>query len=233
MLRLARARICVVSLLLTVAGGAIATGQANAYRAMRAVCGSSTRHEVVARNAQAEVYREHKAESEFYQYRGCVYGSRRSFQLGKEAVACDPYACFAVSHLTLAGYFVAYEVLSSVSPGGVTSPFSQGERSEWHVVVVNLRTGRVLHKVPTGKASPPAPGVIGAGETSAIVVKADGAVAWITNDFAKSTFEVHAVDKTGERVLAVGSNIAPTSLALAGNTLYWTEGGKPFSAMLN
>jgi hypothetical protein len=42
-----------------------------------------------------------------------------------------------------------------------------------------------------------------------------------------------ALDATGEQVLAVGSNIAPESLALAGGTLYWTQSGKPMSAALN
>jgi hypothetical protein len=78
------------------------------------------------------------------------------------------------------------------------------------------------------------PGVIGNGEARVIVVKSDGAVTWITDAFHKEDrFEVHALDKTGERVLAVGSDIAAESLALAGSTLYWTQGGKPFSAPLN
>jgi hypothetical protein len=67
-----------------------------------------------------------------------------------------------------------------------------------------------------------------------IVVKNDGAVAWINDTVQEENrFEVHAFDATGERVLAVGSNIAPESLALAGSTLYWTQGGKPFSATLH
>jgi hypothetical protein len=44
---------------------------------------------------------------------------------------------------------------------------------------------------------------------------------------------LHALDKTGERTLAVGSNIDPNSLALAGSTLYWTQSGRPALALLN
>jgi hypothetical protein len=65
----------------------------------------------------------------------------------------------------------------------------------------------------------------------AIVVKSDGSVAWIVE--SSSEYQVRAVDKSGSRVLSSGTNIDPHSLALAGSTLYWTQGGKPKSAMLN
>jgi len=34
-------------------------------------------------------------------------------------------------------------------------------------------------------------------------------------------------------VLATGTSIDPSSLALAGSTLYWSEAGKPFTAQLD
>jgi hypothetical protein len=46
-------------------------------------------------------------------------------------------------------------------------------------------------------------------------------------------YEVHAADKAGSRLLATGANIEPNSLALVGNTLYWTQEGKPYFATLN
>ena len=68
----------------------------------------------------------------------------------------------------------------------------------------------------------------------AIVVKSDGAVAWIVRtDPEEGMYQVHALDQTGSRVLSTGSDIAPSSLALAGSTLYWTQGGEPHSATLN
>ena len=95
----------------------------------------------------------------------------------------------------------------------------------------------MLHKVPTGIPRPEnASKVIGAGFTSAVVVKSDGAVAWINEHplgrLEETEYEVHTLDGTGNRVLASGTDIGAHSLALAGSTLYWTQGGEPFSARL-
>ncbi len=66
------------------------------------------------------------------------------------------------------------------------------------------------------------------------MVKLDGSVAWIVETGEEEgRYQVHAVDKSGSRVLASGPNIDPSSLALAGSTLYWTQGDQPFSASLN
>jgi hypothetical protein len=226
--RIAKWSVVPVLVVLLVAVGA---GRAEAYRGPVLVCGSSAGHTVIARDTQAEVYRlrERTSHAATYEYRGCIYGSRRSFQLGLEAVSCGPSGCFGIKQVTLAGTTVAYETYSSSVEGS-------GEvfKSEWYVIVLDLRTGRVLHKVPTGISRHPRPGAVGAGETTVIVVKSDGAVAWVNDTVQnENRFEVHALDATGERVLAVGSNIAPESLALAGSTLYWTQGGKPASAVLD
>ena len=45
-------------------------------------------------------------------------------------------------------------------------------------------------------------------------------------------YDLYALDSSGERLLASGTELAPSSLALAGSTLYWTQGGRPFSAGL-
>jgi len=127
----------------------------------------------------------------------------------------------------LADAIIAYEEFASNNSGLGES------KSRWLVIVFDLRTGRVLHNVPTGTLKSPRPGLFGAGETTAIVVKPDGAVAWIVETgFKPKEYEVHALDKSGGRVLAVGTDIVPKSLALAGNILYWAQGGKPFSAPL-
>jgi hypothetical protein len=202
-------------------------GQAGARLNTVSVCGSSGGHLVIARDVQAEVYRVEKSDSEFYEYRGCMYGSRRSFRLGLELISGSPFASFGVSNVTLAGTTVAYALERSSGTG-------EFEKRELHVLVVSVRTGKTVHKVPTGILKPAVPGVVGAGETRTILVKSNGSVAWINDKFQKENrFEVHALDTTGERVLAVGSNIAPESLALAGNMLYWIQDGKPFSAVLH
>ncbi len=100
------------------------------------------------------------------------------------------------------------------------------------VWVRNLATGKLLHRMPNG--SPAEPGDVGIGDTTAIVVKPDGSVAWIARASTElGGIQVRSVDKTGSHLLAASPEIEPDSLALAGSTLYWTESGKPMSASLN
>jgi hypothetical protein len=181
---------------------------------------------VIVADAQASVYEapEPPGPSGGLGVWGCVYGHRPYF-LGPL-----PYDSASGSgglkDETLSGSDVAYEEYSSGS--------TESGTAEWRVIVRDLRNGHVLHREPTGIASPSNPKIIGAGFTRAIVVKSDGAVAWIVEYPVRqeTAYEVHAVDGTGSRLLASGSNIGPTSLALAGSTLYWTQGGVPFSALL-
>lgn len=230
MRRIAIAAISVLALLVAVAWAGAARPQ---HRAL-AKCAPGHPHLITA-NAQAQVYEatEPEALPEYLGAWGCVYGHNRPYFLGPL-----PYGSASgaggVRHETLAGSMVAYE---EVSIGG-----SQSGRSEWRVVVRNLRTGRVLHKVPTGVPLEPEPEYVGVGNIVSIVVKSDGAVAWIADDYERSAtahgtgppyFDVYASDKLGTRLLSSGSNIGPRSLALAGSTLYWTQGGKPFSVTLS
>jgi hypothetical protein len=168
-------------------------------------------------------------------YRGCVFAQGRSFVVGPvyepayggtcTSTSCDP----SLSRLTLAGTTVAFE-RSATAEANV---FGFEGSGEWVVVVRDLRSGRTLHSVPTGTNRPRA-GYVGNGPTTALVVKPDGAVAWINNTSQESAhYEVHALDRNGSRVLAVSSAIDGSSLALARSTLYWTENGIPFSAKLN
>lgn len=102
------------------------------------------------------------------------------------------------------------------------------------VIVRDLRTGRILHEVLTGTLVKPEPPTEGVGAAQTLVVKSDGSVAWtVAADREEGTYQVHAVDRTGSRTLATGGDIAPESLALAGSTIYWTQGGAPQSATLN
>ncbi len=76
----------------------------------------------------------------------------------------------------------------------------------------------------------------------AIVLKSDGAVTWTAYDFDRTLapanlfyppyYDLYAADKSGERLVASGTEVNPYSLALAGGTLYWTQGSKPMSAPL-
>ncbi len=115
-----------------------------------------------------------------------------------------------------------------------TRGMGEPKEREWLVFVRDLRNGRVLHMLPTGTAT--VKGWKGVGPTTQIVVNAAGAVAWIAgvvDEQGEHGYEVHAADKAGSRLLATSSNIEPDSLALVGNTLYWTQEGKPYSATLN
>jgi hypothetical protein len=154
---------------------------------------------------------------------GCAYHHGRAFMFGEPLGEPSPQGNSGVSSETLAGAVVAYE--SSFMPA-VESRQVGGAV----IVVRDLRSGRVLHKVPSGTSS----GGLGIGPALSLVVKSDGAVAWTTSALPQDGYyQVHALDKSGSRMLAIGESINPYSLALAGSTLYWTQEGKPFSAPLN
>ena len=132
-------------------------------------------------------------------------------------------------HPVLAGPFAAFDY-GRVGPED--HPFSEDV-----IRVVDLDNGRRVHDVPTGPSPKPEWG-IGVGPATAIVLKSDGSVAWIAEKAdrlptAPPEYEVRAVGRNGERLLASGTSVNPTSLALAGNTLYWTEAGRRMSAPLN
>jgi hypothetical protein len=133
---------------------------------------------------------------------------------------------YGVDREVLAGPIVAYEEVANALGCGFC---------HWAVLVRDLRTGRTLRKEPTGTPLNPALNEnFGVGPTTAIVVKSDGSVAWIANaGKEEGGYQVHAADRAGSRLLASGPDIDPSSLALAGNTLYWAQGGQPRSARLN
>jgi hypothetical protein len=179
-------------------------------------------------DGQAEVYiaPESRSDPELVVY-GCAFRTGRAHELGglpSELNLGGPGGESGVLDATLAGTVVAYERSLNYEDGGGRDL----------VFVRDLRTGRVLHEVLTGTRVKPEAGFEGVGAVVALVVKSDGSVAWIVaTDAENGTRQVHAVDRTGSRTLATGSNIAPGSLALAGSTLYWTQGGQAQSATLN
>jgi hypothetical protein len=154
---------------------------------------------------------------------GCAHGVKRSYHIGLPPYG-GPGGSGGVGPVALVGPIVAYGV-GEDAPLKLPNGFSSNE-----IWVRNLRTGKLIHRMPNG--SPAEPGDVGLGETTVIVVKSDGSVAWIAR--TSDGPQVRSADKTGEHLLAAASSaIAPTSLALAGSTLYWLQGGKPMSATLN
>lgn len=138
-----------------------------------------------------------------------------------------PTGSAATLMFTLAGAVVAFEKVDDTE-------LHPGSREEDEIIVRDLRDGKTLHRLPTGTSTtPPEHEDVGVGGATAIIVKSDGAVAWIVAvRGTKTEYQVHAVDATGSRVLATSTEIVPSSLALAGSTLYWTEAGKGMSAAL-
>lgn len=184
-------------------------------------------HPLVAADARAEVYEAFNPYGSLSIY-GCAYNQRRSYTLG------DPEECGGGGGGGgCAGIWTATLMLA-----GTDVAFWEESQRSAPLIVRDLRTGRVLHKLRMGTPPLIEPD---AGYATAIVVKSDGAVAWIVgHEFVgpeghgpPPVYEVEAADKTGRRLLATGSDIDFSSLALVGSTLYWTQGGKPVSASLN
>ncbi|MHB1538022.1 MAG: hypothetical protein ACYCYN_05890 [Solirubrobacteraceae bacterium] len=177
---------------------------------------------------EAEVYRAVEQGVVF----GCVYGGKHHW-LGVVPTRGSHEEGFArARHFVLAGAMAAFESYS-VGRSGTAESCSQE-----FVEVVDLATGRVVHRAPTG--TPPHGNnscIVGTGSATSIVVERDGAVAWIAKKGGQCEggdvcYEVHRLQKSGEQVLAVGRGVAPASLALAGSTIYWTNEGRPESASL-
>jgi hypothetical protein len=167
----------------------------------------------------------------------CTYAASRTYDLGLNSEAIEERSSesnLAPEHYAtyrLAGNILAYEYYH---------PWPNGANytgARFLVIVRDLRTGRIIHRVPSGHA-PPHSGYVGSGETIDILVKHDGAVAWIARDLARETKsrdafdEIYKLDRTGLHVLAAGQHIATSSFSLIGSTLFWTERGHTRTATL-
>jgi hypothetical protein len=216
--------VAVVALCLTVATAT----DASARQRPSPKCPPGHSH-LIAADAQAQVYEAPERRGLPLAFFGCAYREGKAHFLGILPSGGSPSGFAGTGLYTLAGPIVANDEFSSTSVGPEIT------RYEYEVVVRNLRNGSVLHRLPTGTPlGLPENGDVGIGKAKAIVVKTDGAVAWIVA--VRSTaveYQVHAVDATGSRVLASGPEIDPSSLALAGSTLYWIQGGEPFSTPLH
>jgi hypothetical protein len=190
---------------------------------------------LIAADAGAEVYltRGTRQFARFPAYLGCVRGGRWASFLGSPPFS-NSRGAGGARHFTLAGPLVAREEFAKVA--------RRPREQVWVVEVDDLRTGDALGVFPTGGSEPIVPGKrIGVGPTAGFVLQHDGAVAWIVRtSAADGLYQVRAAGRatghglaTSSQVLASGPNIAPNSLALAGGTLYWTQGGKPMSAPLH
>jgi hypothetical protein len=161
-----------------------------------------------------------ESETQWAEVRGCAYGHPGVFRLGVPMTPCTPSGCGGISLETVAGPLVGF-AYASIGPG-----------LDYEVLVVrDLRNGRTVRRVITSPA--------------AIVLKSDGAVAWVANGGLETpvpannflpgdVYDVELADNHGHRVL---TPFTPTidrfSLALGGSTVYWTQARKPFSVPLD
>jgi hypothetical protein len=121
-----------------------------------------------------------------------------------------------------AGPYVAFEPTIEAVPGDVG--------------VMNMSTGR---RHDYAAARPIENGICA--EVDSLVLKPDGAVAWIGTNFLSPlcthppgpAIEVRAHDRRGLRVLDSAVTIAPRSLRLAGSLLRWKHGGLVRTATLH
>jgi hypothetical protein len=112
------------------------------------------------------------------------------------------------------------------------------ESVESDIGVVNLRTG---HAHYYEELAPPIEAMI-CPEVDSLVLKSDGAVAWIATNFLSeicgpehpsATIEVRVHDRYGLHVLDSGPGIVPTSLRLSGSRLEWVDAGQVRSVTLH
>ena len=151
---------------------------------------------------------------------GCANSSRRAYLLGASGRTLREGR---VGPRTLAGVDVAY----GLSRFGVDTGTAQ-------VVVRRLTDGVVLREAP---ATSRVQGPESYQSVAAIVVKPDGAVAWIGDAHSivghGSVVEVHRADRRGQAELDHGSGIVGGSLRLHGSQLTWTHAGRLRSATLS
>lgn len=172
-------------------------------------------------NHEALIYEGENREGEDEVF-GCAKGAARPYRLGRR-IEAGSQGGGGISGELLVGAVMAYE----------ESEWTEGPagRSKYVLIVRNLRDGRMLHKVPTGPSTEA--GVVGKGPATAMVLKRDGAIAWINGAESLPLHEVIAVDRTGSRTLATGTGINTHSLRLRANVLTWRQNGRQRTATLN
>jgi hypothetical protein len=89
---------------------------------------------------------------------------------------------------------VAYENFSTLESRGGAGRQAATKIWCWFA---NLSNGHVVREVPTGTPKALLPDSIGVGDVTSLVVKPDGAVAWIAATVAgEGRYQLHAVDGT-------------------------------------
>ncbi len=164
--------------------------------------------------------------------RGFLYGCARGARYGHffYTLARGGQGQEAPQNAFLSGPFIIF------------NKFGISHCTDYHVYVGDIRTGATFtNDLTLGTNSSIANGCtgVGRGELTAAVARRDGAVAFIsgpgdpasyTPGEVYSTYEVALADWTGLRSVAIGKDIAPKRLTLAGDTVSWRQNGIDHSA---
>jgi hypothetical protein len=200
-----------LTVLAALAVSGLADGPASA-KAKKCSTGGVT----LAASEQSRVFS--KAKSEDDPVYACRYKNGKKVKLGTYRNCSD---FLSVSLFRLAGPYFAFE---SESCGLVAR--------EGSVKLVDLRTGQTKFS----KTATPISSTAGEPDygVRSLVLKPSGSLAWIgrfqdTSGPPGTTYYV----QTKTATLDFGATIAGDSLALAGSTLYWLNGGTPFTATLS
>ncbi len=175
-------------------------------------------YQVLLSDAHAEIYSAKAAPGAF----GCMRrsGKHTSFRLA----GLEPGSA------SLAGTVVAW---SDTLPS--TSCCSSD------IVSLSLRTGHVLHRVSIAPTEQRV--ILEQAQALQVLVKDDGAVAWVQEDsygthdgapLPPTTFTIYAVDNTGFHQLSPEIDwVEPEDLQLAGSVLSWTRSGTTESGLVD
>jgi hypothetical protein len=198
---------------IAVAAVALAAGSASAAPSHSPVCGPA-RAKTVAATRTARIYR-----SAHWVY-GCASGSARAYRLGQQPTCIGAPR---VGPVVLAGELAGF----GSQHCGVDSASAE-------VVVRRLTDGQTLTRLPATTTSV---GAESFDSVASLVLKRDGAVAWIgvnRSIISKNlSIEVHRHDRTGSALLDSGASIRTTSLRRHGSLLTWRHGGELRHARLS
>jgi hypothetical protein len=204
-----------LALLLAACGGAAAGSSTASGPPGGSRCGPAGT-KTLAASRLARVYSSHGV------VYGCSMTGTRSYRLGDATIfrPGDP----RVGQVAVAGEIAAF----ALTEFGIDTGSAQ-------VTVTRLRDGKLLRSV---RATTRPLGVEATQSVVSIVVKADGAVAWIGEGHSiinhhNDDVEVHAFDRQRDRLLDSGKGVDPTSLRLHGSKLTWKDSGDPRSATLS
>jgi hypothetical protein len=148
----------------------------------------------------------------------CALASHRRFDLGftRNNNRCYVESCY-VGETKLVGRLVAY-----------ASEYAGRRDSTSYIHVRDGLSGREVLQLQSG---PNCDETNQAGPVSSLVLRADGAVAWIVQSCTRYPVQSYEV-RTSKGMIAAGTDIDPDSLLLTADGITWTQAGVAHTATL-